>query len=137
MGLGMAHNFPRGLSSFYIRVYEIVDDPSSDSIISWSKSNNSFIIWSVGEFLRKILPNSVEFGINFLKFISKLRSHGFKRVKGTGQLEFGHEDFVRDQPELLKKMMVETLTTKRAKRAKAKARKATVQVECLFQHLRI
>ncbi|XP_010431177.1 PREDICTED: heat stress transcription factor A-6a-like [Camelina sativa] len=126
----MVHNyFPRGLSLFYVRVYQVVDDPSTDSIISWG-SNNSFIIWNVEGFRRKIMPTCVEFGITFSSFVSRLRSHGFKRVKGPRQLEFGDEYFVVDQPELLKLMMVEALRTKRnAKKAKAKAKKDRVQVE--------
>ncbi|XP_010495279.1 PREDICTED: heat stress transcription factor A-5-like [Camelina sativa] len=134
----MVHNcFPRGLSSFYVRVYQVVDDPSTDSIISWS-SNNSFLIWNVGKFRRKIMPTCVEFGFNFSSFVSKLRSHGFKRVKGPGQLEFGDEYFVVDQPQLLKLMMVEALRTKRnAKKAKARAKKDRVQVEGLLKHLQI
>lgn len=135
------NNFPRGLSSFYIKLYQVVDDPSSDAIISWSEeSNNSFIIRNVGEFCTTILPKYREFGFNFSRFFSKLRPHGFQRVRGRpGLMEFGHEDFVRDSPERLKNMAVESLSAKRrAKRAaKAKAKKARVQVECLLQHLRI
>ncbi|EOA35881.1 hypothetical protein CARUB_v10021131mg [Capsella rubella] len=134
----MVHNFQRGLPSFYTRVYQIVDDPSLDSIVSWSGSNNGFIIWNVGEFCRKILPTSLEFGINFSKFYSRLSSHGFNRVKGPGKLQFQHEYFVRDRPELLRMMMAQVLTAKRnAKKAKAKARRDRVQVEGLLKHLQI
>ncbi|XP_013629747.1 PREDICTED: uncharacterized protein LOC106335701 [Brassica oleracea var. oleracea] len=38
-----------GMSQFYAGVYEVVDDPSLDSIISWSKSNKSFVIWDSKE----------------------------------------------------------------------------------------
>lgn len=115
-----------------------MDDPSLDPIISWSKSNNSFIIWNLGELRRKFLPKSIEFGSNISQFVSELQYYGFKRVKGPGQLEFGHDDFVRGQPELLKKMMVKSWTAKRkAKQAKAKAKKARKQVESLLQHLHI
>ncbi|XP_010474381.1 PREDICTED: heat stress transcription factor A-4a-like [Camelina sativa] len=134
----MVQKFPRGLSPFYIRVYEVVNDPSSDSIISWSKSYDSFIIWNVREFRRKIMPTCVEFGRSFSWFLSKLRSYGFKKFTGPGQLEFGHEYFVVDQPGLLKYMMNEALTAKRnAKIAKAKAKRDRVQVEGLLQHLQI
>ncbi|XP_010428835.1 PREDICTED: heat stress transcription factor A-4a-like [Camelina sativa] len=134
----MVHKFPRGLSPFYVRIYQVVDDPTTDSIISWSKSYDSFIIWNVREFRRKIMPTCVEFGRSFSWFLSKLRSYGFKRVNGAGQLEFGNEYFVADQPGLLKYMMNEALTAKRkAKMAKAKARRDRVQVEGLFKHLQI
>lgn len=134
----MTYSFPRGLCSFYIRVYQIVDDPSLDPIISWSKSNNSFIVWNVQELGRKVLPKSVEFGSSFSQFISLLEYYGFKRVKGPGQWEFGHEDFVRDQPQLLKKMMFKAWSERIVKaRPKRKAKKERVKVENLLQNLKI
>ncbi|CAA7055312.1 unnamed protein product [Microthlaspi erraticum] len=138
----MTHSFPRGLPSFYIRVYKIVDDPSLDPIISWSKSNNSFIVWNVEEFCRVISPKSVGLGRSISRFFCDLRYHGFKRINGRpGRLEFGHDDFVRGQPQLLKKMMVKTWTERmeknKAKKARAKARKARVKVEHLLQNLQI
>lgn len=124
-----------------MRVYQIVDDPSLDPIISWSKSNNSFIVWNLKELRQVISPKYVELGRNFLQFISELKRHGFKRIKGSGHLEFGHDDFVRGQPQLLKKMVVKTWTERmeknKAKRARAKARKARVKVEYLLQNLQI
>jgi len=40
----MGQNFPNGLGTFYIGIYKLVEDPSSDPIISWSKSNNGFVM---------------------------------------------------------------------------------------------
>ncbi|CAL9226099.1 unnamed protein product [Arabidopsis halleri] len=43
----------------------------------------------------------------FSNFFSMLKEFGFKRIKnGSGQLEFGNANFVRGQPELLKKMQL-------------------------------
>jgi hypothetical protein len=33
------------LPPFLAKTYEMVDDPSSDPIVSWSKSNKSFVVW--------------------------------------------------------------------------------------------
>lgn len=44
------------LSLFFTKAYEMVDDPSSDEIISWSESGKSFIIWNPQEFYRYLLP---------------------------------------------------------------------------------
>ncbi|EFH43482.1 hypothetical protein ARALYDRAFT_913148 [Arabidopsis lyrata subsp. lyrata] len=48
------------LPAFYVGVYEAVDDPSLDSVISWSTSNRSFIIWNPEEFHRRILSTSLQ-----------------------------------------------------------------------------
>ncbi|EFH57244.1 hypothetical protein ARALYDRAFT_901783 [Arabidopsis lyrata subsp. lyrata] len=38
------------------RTYEVVDDPSTDAIISWSQSGKSFIVWNPSEFSKDLLP---------------------------------------------------------------------------------
>ncbi|CAF2273446.1 hypothetical protein IGI04_015545 [Brassica rapa subsp. trilocularis] len=86
------------ISSFYIQLYKIVDDPSSDQIISWSKSSpNIFVVWDLKKLRRDILfKSSGVLGRNLSEFIAKLRSHGFRSVlKGFGELEFEHDDFTR------------------------------------------
>ncbi|CAH8258663.1 unnamed protein product [Arabidopsis lyrata] len=137
------------LCSFYKTIYKVVDDPSLDPIISWSKSNNSFIVWNLEGLHREVLPKSIEFGKHYLKFMTELKFYGFRRIKGSEQWEFGHEYFVRGQPELLVKMMfktgmkrIEELAAKRrAKKKKAKAaakaKADEAEVEDRLQHLRI
>ena len=61
------------MSQFYAGVYEVVDDPSLDSIISWSKSNKSFVIWDPKELVEKILSRF--FRNKLSQFISDLESH--------------------------------------------------------------
>lgn len=43
------------LPPFITTTYKMVDDPSLDSIISWSQKNNSFIIWDMSELERYLL----------------------------------------------------------------------------------
>ncbi|CAG7887076.1 unnamed protein product [Brassica rapa] len=110
---------------FHVAIYEIVDDPSLDSTISWSKSNKSFIIWNPKElFTKKILKRF--FCCNLSQFITELDTYGFVRIEGSDeQLEFGHKQyFVRGKPELLKKMRLQAAMNrmkKSAKKAKARA----------------
>ncbi|CAF1858991.1 BnaC04g32170D [Brassica napus] len=143
----MVHKLPTGSSSsFYLHLYQIVDDSSSDQIISWSKSNNnSFVVWDLKKLRSDILlKSSSVLGRNVTEFIAKLRSHGFKTfVKGPGELEFSHDDFARSP--LMKKMMVKALSERiekfdaqiKAMKCRLKAKKATLKVENLFQNLRI
>ena len=133
-------------SSFYIQLYQIIDDRSSDQIISWNKSNNnSFIVWDLKKLRSNILPKSSSvLGKNMTEFIAKLRSHGFKTVvKGPGELEFSHDDFERGP--LMKKMMVKALSERierfdaqiKSMKCRLKAKEASLKVENLFQNLRI
>ncbi|KAG2307646.1 hypothetical protein Bca52824_027394 [Brassica carinata] len=143
----MVRKLPTGSSSsFYLQLYQIVDDRSSDPIISWSKSNtNSFVVWDLKKLRSDILPKSSSvLGRNFMEFSAKLRSHGFKTVvKGPGELEFSHDDFARSP--LMKKMMAKALSEKierfdaqiKAMKCRLKAKKASLRVETLFQNLRI
>ncbi|KAJ0232480.1 hypothetical protein HA466_0291200 [Hirschfeldia incana] len=133
-------------SSFYIQLYQIVDDNSSDQIISWNKSNNnSFVVWDLKRLRSDILlKSSSVLGRNLPEFIAKLRSHGFKTVvKGPGELEFTHDDFARSP--LMKKMMAKALSERiesfdaqiKTLKCRLKAKKASLRVENLFQNLRI
>ncbi|KAG2307694.1 hypothetical protein Bca4012_083319 [Brassica carinata] len=134
-------------SSFYIQLDPIIEDRSSDQIISWNKSNNNiFIVWDRKRLHRDILSKSSSvLGKNLTDFIAKLRSHGFKTVvKGLGELEFSHDDFARSP--LMKKMMMAKALSERIERFDAqikilkcrlKAKKASLKVETRFQNLRI
>ncbi|KAJ0230897.1 hypothetical protein HA466_0304350 [Hirschfeldia incana] len=140
----MVRKLPASL--FYIQLYQIVDDRSSDQTISWSKSNdNSFIVWDSKRLRRDILlKSSSVLGRNLTEFIAKLRSHGFKTVfKGPGELEFEHDDFVRSP--VTKKVMAKALSERierfdaqiKTLKSRLKAKKASLKVENLFQNLRI
>ncbi|KAL0741608.1 hypothetical protein Bca4012_083121 [Brassica carinata] len=146
----MVRKLPTGSSSsssFYLHLYQIVDDPSSDQIISWSKINtNSFVVWDLKRLRNDILPKSSSsvLGRNLPEFIAKLRNHGFKTlVKGPGELEFSHDDFASGP--LMKKMMAKALSDKierfdaqiKILKCRLKAKEATLKVENLFQNLRI
>ncbi|CAH8276030.1 unnamed protein product [Arabidopsis lyrata] len=111
----MALNFPKGIAAFHVKVYKVVEDPSTDAIISWGKDNNSFVIWNLEELISsKILWRF--HCMKFPEFHSELRYYGFQRIKnGSGELEFGNEDFVRGQPERLKNMVMRAMSKNRAK----------------------
>ncbi|KAJ0238672.1 hypothetical protein HA466_0238470 [Hirschfeldia incana] len=145
----MVRKQPTGSSSsFYLQLYQIVDDRSSDPIISWSKSsnNNSFVVWDLKKLRSDILlkSSSSVLGRNLPEFIAKLRSHGFRRVlKGPGELEFSHDDFSRSP--LMKKMMAKALSERierfdaqiKSMKCRLKAKETFLKVENLFQNLRI
>ncbi|KAJ6389020.1 hypothetical protein OIU77_027386 [Salix suchowensis] len=36
---------------FLSKTYDMVDDPATDAVVSWSSTNNSFVVWNLPEFL--------------------------------------------------------------------------------------
>ncbi|ESQ43230.1 hypothetical protein EUTSA_v10015013mg [Eutrema salsugineum] len=74
--LGIERNSDEAL---FTRLYNMVDNPATDSIASWSQSGKSFIVWNPVEFARK-----------------KFRMVGFETN------EYANDNFVRGQPQLMK-----------------------------------
>ncbi|CAH8276117.1 unnamed protein product [Arabidopsis lyrata] len=88
------------ISNFITTTYDMVDDLSSDSIISWSQSGKSFIIWNPEEFYNNFLQRFCFQGDNINSFFSYLNSHGFRKID-SGNWEFANDNFVRGQPHLI------------------------------------
>ncbi|CAH2046276.1 unnamed protein product [Thlaspi arvense] len=88
------------LPPFLIKTYEMVDDSSSDSIVSWSDNNKSFIVKNPAEFSKDLLPKFFKHK-NFSSFIRQLNTYGFRKIDPE-KWEFANEDFLRGQPYLMK-----------------------------------
>ncbi|CAA3008386.1 heat stress transcription factor A-2-like [Olea europaea subsp. europaea] len=53
--------------SFLKKTFEMVDDPNTDSLISWSSTRNSFIVWDPHKFSMDLLPKHFKHN-NFSSF---------------------------------------------------------------------
>lgn len=59
---------------FLVKTYDMIQDPVTDSIVSWSPSGRSFVIWNPLEFARDLLPTYFKHN-NFSSFVRQLNTY--------------------------------------------------------------
>ncbi|KAJ9549957.1 hypothetical protein OSB04_022500 [Centaurea solstitialis] len=87
---------------FLTKTYQLVDDPSSDEMISWNENGNAFVVWRPAEFARDLLPKYFKHN-NFSSFIRQLNTYGFRKTV-SDRWEFANDYFRRGEKALLREI---------------------------------
>ena len=59
---------------FLSKTYQLVDDQSTDDVVSWNEDGSAFVVWKTAEFAKDLLPQYFKHN-NFSSFIRQLNTY--------------------------------------------------------------
>ncbi|KAL8473190.1 hypothetical protein ACS0TY_029464 [Phlomoides rotata] len=84
---------------FLTKTYNLVDDLTTDDVVSWNEAGTTFVVWKTAEFAKDLLPNYFKHN-NFSSFVRQLNTYGFRKTV-PDKWEFANDNFKRGQKDLL------------------------------------
>ncbi|OEL26872.1 Heat stress transcription factor B-1 [Dichanthelium oligosanthes] len=88
-----------GPAPFLTKTHQMVEEPSTDEVISWAEQGRSFVVWKPVELARDLLPLHFKH-CNFSSFVRQLNTYGFRKVV-PDRWEFANDNFRRGEQGLL------------------------------------
>ncbi|KAL3617004.1 hypothetical protein CASFOL_039398 [Castilleja foliolosa] len=85
---------------FLTKTYDMVDDPKTNSYITWNSSGTGFVISDHNNFSAHVLPTFFK-TTNFSSFVYQLNSYGFRKISWE-RYEYGNQWFQAGKKHWLK-----------------------------------
>ncbi|XP_073049770.1 heat stress transcription factor A-7a-like [Primulina eburnea] len=89
-----------GPPPFLKKTFDMVDDPNTNHIVSWSRGGQSFVVWDPHSFSTSVVPNYFKHN-NFSSFVRQLNTYGFRKID-SDKWEFANEAFLEGRKHLLR-----------------------------------
>ncbi|CAK8571875.1 unnamed protein product [Lathyrus sativus] len=85
---------------FLTKTFDVVNDQSTNHVVSWTRGGTSFVIWDPHVFSNDLLPRYFKHS-NFSSFVRQLNTYGFRKID-PHKWEFANEGFLRGHKHLLR-----------------------------------
>ncbi|XP_039593333.1 heat shock factor protein 1 isoform X1 [Polypterus senegalus] len=141
---GILNTGGSNVPAFLTKLWTLVEDPETDSMICWSLSGNSFHVFDQGHFAKDVLPKYFKHN-NMASFVRQLNMYGFRKVVHIEQgglvkpekddTEFQHPYFVRGQEHLLENIKRKVTNVSNIKHEDVKVRQDDISKILTDVHL--
>jgi hypothetical protein len=118
--------------AFLAKLWRLVEEQETNSLISWSQDGKSFIIQNQAKFAKDLLPLNYKHN-NMASFIRQLNMYGFHKITSIDngglkfdkdEMEFSHPYFQKGHPYLLEHIKRKIANPKHTEAEKTAATKA-------------